>query len=329
MTHRVLVTGGAGFIGSHFVRRLLAGRYEGYENAEVTVLDLLTYAGNTANLPLDHPRLTLVKGDICDEELVRALLPGHREVVHFAAESHVDRSLLGPRAFVRTNVLGTQTLLETALHSGVETFVHISTDEVYGSIETGTWEEAEPLLPNSPYAASKASSDLLARAYWRTHGLDVRISRCSNNYGPRQHPEKLIPLFTTNLISGLTVPLYGTGRQMREWLHVDDHCRAVHLVLARGRAGQTYNVGGGTGLTNREITERLLDLCGADASRIRPVADRKGHDLRYAIDDSKIREELGYRPLKPFDVGLRETVEWYRTHEDWWRPLKEGAAGSA
>lgn len=329
MTHRVLVTGGAGFIGSHFVRSLLQGRYEGYERAEVTVLDLLTYAGNTANLPLDHPRLTLVKGDICDEELVRALLPGHREVVHFAAESHVDRSLLGPRAFVTTNVLGTQTLLEAALHCGVQTFVHISTDEVYGSIETGTWDEAEPLLPNSPYAASKASADLLARAYWRTHGLDVRISRCSNNYGPRQHPEKLIPLFTTNLISGLSVPLYGTGRQMREWLHVDDHCRAVHLVLARGRAGEIYNVGGGTGLTNREITERLLDLCGADASRVRLVTDRKGHDLRYAIDDSKIREELGYRPLKHFDAGLRETVEWYRGHEDWWRPLKQGGAGSA
>ncbi|WP_171116783.1 MULTISPECIES: dTDP-glucose 4,6-dehydratase [Streptomyces] len=323
MTHRVLVTGGAGFIGSHFVRCLLEGRYEGYENAEVTVLDLLTYAGNTANLPLDHPRLTLVKGDICDEELVRALMPGHRQVVHFAAESHVDRSLLGPRAFVRTNVLGTQTLLEAALHCGVETFVHISTDEVYGSIETGTWDETEPLLPNSPYAASKASSDLLARAYWRTHGLDVRISRCSNNYGPRQHPEKLIPLFTTNLLGGLTVPLYGTGRQSREWLHVDDHCRAVHLVLTRGRAGEIYNVGGGTGLTNREITERLLQLCGADSSRIRLVADRKGHDLRYAIDDTKIREELGYRPLKPFDTGLRETVEWYRTHEAWWRPLKE------
>ncbi|MBX9396653.1 dTDP-glucose 4,6-dehydratase [Streptomyces sp. TRM72054] len=323
MTHRVLVTGGAGFIGSHFVRCLLEGRYEGYENAEVTVLDLLTYAGNTANLPLDHPRLTLVKGDICDEELVRALMPGHRQVVHFAAESHVDRSLLGPRAFVRTNVLGTQTLLEAALHCGVETFVHISTDEVYGSIETGTWDETEPLLPNSPYAASKASSDLLARAYWRTHGLDVRISRCSNNYGPRQHPEKLIPLFTTNLLGGLTVPLYGTGRQSREWLHVDDHCRAVHLVLTRGRAGEIYNVGGGTGLTNREITERLLQLCGADSSRIRLVADRKGHDLRYAIDDTKIREELGYRPLKSFDTGLRETVEWYRTHEAWWRPLKE------
>ncbi|GEC03474.1 dTDP-glucose 4,6-dehydratase [Streptomyces spinoverrucosus] len=326
MTHRVLVTGGAGFIGSHFVRCLLEGRYEGYENTEVTVLDLLTYAGNTANLPLDHPRLTLVKGDICDEELVRTLMPGHRQVVHFAAESHVDRSLLGPRAFVRTNVLGTQTLLEAALHCGVETFVHISTDEVYGSIETGTWDETQPLLPNSPYAASKASSDLLARAYWRTHGLDVRISRCSNNYGPRQHPEKLIPLFTTNLLSGLTVPLYGTGRQSREWLHVDDHCRAVHLVLTRGRAGEIYNVGGGTGLTNREITERLLQLCGADASRIRLVADRKGHDLRYAIDDTKIREELGYRPLKSFDTGLRETVEWYRTHEAWWRPLKETPA---
>ncbi|MFD5648154.1 dTDP-glucose 4,6-dehydratase [Streptomyces sp. NPDC127039] len=322
MTHRVLVTGGAGFIGSHFVRSILDGRYAGYEDAEITVLDLLTYAGNLANLPLDHPRLTLVKGDICDEELVAGLLPGHRDVVHFAAESHVDRSLLGPRAFVRTNVLGTQTLLDAALRAGVERFVHISTDEVYGSIETGSWDEAEPLLPNSPYAASKASADLLARSYWRTHGLDVRITRCSNNYGPRQHPEKLIPLFTTNLLSGLDVPLYGTGRQSREWLHVDDHCRAVHLVLARGRAGEIYNVGGGDELTNREITDRLLALCGADASRIRPVADRKGHDLRYATDDTKIRTELGYRPLTPFATGLRETVAWYRAHSEWWGPLK-------
>ncbi|MFF4469671.1 dTDP-glucose 4,6-dehydratase [Streptomyces sp. NPDC001599] len=322
MTHRVLVTGGAGFIGSHFVRSMLDGRYAGFEDAEITVLDLLTYAGNPANLPLDHPRLTLVKGDICDEELVAGLLPGHRDVVHFAAESHVDRSLLGPRAFVRTNVLGTQTLLDAALRAGVETFVHISTDEVYGSIETGSWDEAEPLLPNSPYAASKASADLLARSYWRTHGLDVRITRCSNNYGPRQHPEKLIPLFTTNLLSGLDVPLYGTGRQSREWLHVDDHCRAVHLVLATGRAGEIYNVGGGDELTNREITGLLLSLCGADASRIRPVADRKGHDLRYATDDTKIRTELGYRPLTSFAAGLRETVAWYRAHSEWWRPLK-------
>ncbi|MEU4985698.1 dTDP-glucose 4,6-dehydratase [Streptomyces sp. NPDC021969] len=322
MTRRVLVTGGAGFIGSHFVRSMLDGRYAGYEDAEITVLDLLTYAGNPANLPLDHPRLTLVKGDICDEELVAGLLPGHRDVVHFAAESHVDRSLLGPRAFVRTNVLGTQTLLDAALRAGVETFVHISTDEVYGSIETGSWDEAEPLLPNSPYAASKASADLLARSYWRTHGLDVRITRCSNNYGPRQHPEKLIPLFTTNLLSGLDVPLYGTGRQSREWLHVDDHCRAVHLVLATGRAGEIYNVGGGDELTNREITGLLLALCGADASRIRPVADRKGHDLRYATDDTKIRTELGYRPLTSFATGLRETVAWYRAHSEWWRPLK-------
>ncbi|MFI0951921.1 dTDP-glucose 4,6-dehydratase [Streptomyces sp. NPDC021086] len=301
---------------------MLDGRYAGYEDAEITVLDLLTYAGNPANLPLDHPRLTLVKGDICDEELVAGLLPGHRDVVHFAAESHVDRSLLGPRAFVRTNVLGTQTLLDAALRAGVETFVHISTDEVYGSIETGSWDEAEPLLPNSPYAASKASADLLARSYWRTHGLDVRITRCSNNYGPRQHPEKLIPLFTTNLLSGLDVPLYGTGRQSREWLHVDDHCRAVHLVLATGRAGEIYNVGGGDELTNREITGLLLALCGADASRIRPVADRKGHDLRYATDDTKIRTELGYRPLTSFATGLRETVAWYRAHSEWWRPLK-------
>ncbi|CAM5359048.1 GDP-mannose 4,6-dehydratase [Streptomyces cyaneofuscatus] len=237
---RLLVTGGAGFIGSHFVRTLLAGGYAGHERTRVTVLDKLTYAGNRANLPPSDARLDFVHGDVCDARLLRELLPGHDAVVHFAAESHVDRSVHSAAAFVRTNVGGTQVLLDACLAAGVERVVHISTDEVYGSIADGSWDEDRPLLPNSPYAASKASSDLIARSYWRTHGLDVSITRCSNNYGPFQHPEKLIPLFVTNLLEGEDLPLYGDGRNVREWLHVDDHCRAIALVLDRGGpAGST------------------------------------------------------------------------------------------
>ncbi|MFI7300073.1 dTDP-glucose 4,6-dehydratase [Streptomyces sp. NPDC050121] len=309
---RVLITGGAGFIGSHYVRSLLAGSLPGPRPDRVTVVDVLTYAGSTDNLPLQDPRLDFRRVDICDLDALLEVFPGHDAVVHFAAESHVDRSLTGAAEFVRTNVLGTQTLLEASLRCGVATFVHISTDEVYGSIAEGTWTEEEPLLPNSPYAASKAGSDLLARSYWRTHGLDVRTTRCANNYGPRQHPEKLIPLFVTELLAGRTVPLYGDGNNVREWLHVDDHCRAVHAVLTGGRAGEIYNIGGGTHLTNREMTAKLLELCGADWSRVRWMPDRKGHDLRYAVDDSKIRTELGYRPLRSLDDGLREVVDWHR-----------------
>ncbi|MFH8725129.1 dTDP-glucose 4,6-dehydratase [Streptomyces termitum] len=318
---RILVTGGAGFIGSHYVRTLLAGGYEGYGDAEVTVVDKLTYAGNTENLPMGHERLAFVHGDVCDQALMRRVLPGHDAVVHFAAESHVDRSVDGSVAFVHSNVLGTQSVLDACLHAGVPTVVHVSTDEVYGSIAEGSWTEESPLLPNSPYSASKAGSDLLARAYHRTHGLDVRVTRCSNNYGTHQHVEKLIPLFVTNLLRGLPVPLYGDGSNVREWLHVDDHCRAVQLVLAGGRAGETYNIGGATALTNREMTDRLLDLCGADPSLVRHVEDRKGHDLRYAIDDGKIRAELGYAPRRPLDEGLREVVAWYRDNPGWWKPL--------
>ncbi|MET9350079.1 dTDP-glucose 4,6-dehydratase [Streptomyces termitum] len=318
---RILVTGGAGFIGSHYVRTLLAGGYEGYGDAEVTVVDKLTYAGNTENLPMGHERLAFVHGDVCDQALMRRVLPGHDAVVHFAAESHVDRSVDGSVAFVHSNVLGTQSVLDACLHTGVPTVVHVSTDEVYGSIAEGSWTEESPLLPNSPYSASKAGSDLLARAYHRTHGLDVRVTRCSNNYGTHQHVEKLIPLFVTNLLRGLPVPLYGDGSNVREWLHVDDHCRAVQLVLAGGRAGETYNIGGATALTNREMTDRLLDLCGADPSLVRHVEDRKGHDLRYAIDDGKIRAELGYAPRRPLDEGLREVVAWYRDNPGWWKPL--------
>ncbi|MFG2176219.1 dTDP-glucose 4,6-dehydratase [Streptomyces niveus] len=322
---RILVTGAAGFIGSNFVRNLLADNYAGWEGAGVTVLDKLTYAGNRDNLPATHPRLEFVRGDICDAALLRELLPGHDAVVHFAAESHVDRSLEGAGEFFRTNVLGTQTLLDAVLATGVERVVHVSTDEVYGSIGEGSWTEDWPLLPNTPYAASKACSDLVARTYWRTHGVDLSITRCSNNYGPYQHPEKLIPLFVTNLLEGAQVPLYGDGGNIREWLHVDDHCRGIHLVLQDGRAGEIYNIGGGNERTNRAITERLLELTASGPEMIRHVADRKAHDLRYSIDDSKIRDELGYAPLTGFEEGLAATVDWYRGNVDWWKSVKYGA----
>ncbi|WP_329116492.1 dTDP-glucose 4,6-dehydratase [Streptomyces sp. NBC_01353] len=316
---KILVTGGAGFIGSHYVRTLLDGGYPGMENPDVTVLDKLTYSGNRDNLPFRAANLEFVEGDICDAALVRELLPGHDALVHFAAESHVDRSIDAAGVFFRTNVLGTQVLLEAAVDSGVERVVHVSTDEVYGSIAEGAWTEDWPLAPNSPYAASKAASDMVARSYARTHGLDVSVTRCSNNYGPYQHIEKLIPLFTTRLLEGKQVPLYGDGHNIREWLHVDDHCRALQLVLTKGRAGEIYNVAGGTELPNTAITERLLALCGADSSSIRLVADRLGHDDRYALDDTKIREELGYEPRIPFDRGLHDTVAWYRDNPGWWK----------
>lgn len=327
---RILVTGAAGFIGSNFVRRMLEGSYPAFADAEVTVLDKLTYAGNLANLePVSgSPRYTFVEGDICDAGLLAELMPGHEAVVHFAAESHVDRSITGAADFVLTNVLGTQQLLQAALNCDVARFVHVSTDEVYGSIEVGSWPEDHPLLPNSPYSASKASSDLIARSYHRTFGLDVRITRCSNNYGPYQFPEKVIPLFVTNLMDGQPVPLYGSGTNVRDWLHVDDHCNGIQMVLDRGRAGEVYNIGGGTELTNVELTERILAAMGAGEEMIKRVADRKGHDLRYSVDITKIHNELGYSPQVPFDQGLAETIDWYRTNEAWWRPLKS-ALGTA
>jgi dTDP-glucose 4,6-dehydratase len=333
---KILVTGGAGFIGSTYVRHLLRGEPpfasgSGEGPVEVVVLDAFTYAGVRANLDgcRDDPRLRVVEGDICDPAAVDAAMAGAGAVVHFAAESHVDRSIAGGGDFVRTNVLGTQTLLEAAVRLGVGRFVHVSTDEVYGSIPTGSWPETHLLEPNSPYAASKAGSDLVARAYGVTHGLDVRITRCSNNYGPHQFPEKVIPLFVTNLLDGATVPLYGDGGNVRDWLHVDDHCRGVQLVLERGRAGEIYNIGGGTELSNRELTERLLAACEADWSRVRHVPDRLGHDRRYSVDWTKIGRELGYAPQVPFDAGLAGTVEWYRRNRAWWEPLKARAAGVA
>lgn len=323
---RVLVTGGAGFIGSHYVRELVSGSYPAFAGAEVVVLDKLTYAGSETNLAPVAGKFEFVRGDICDPAVVAEQMSGVDVVVHFAAESHVDRSITGSADFVLTNVLGTQTLLQGALNAGVGRFVHVSTDEVYGSIESGSWSEEHILEPNSPYSASKASSDLLARAFHRTHGLPVSITRCSNNYGPYQFPEKVIPLFVTNLIDGRKVPLYGDGLNVRDWLHVADHCRGIQLVAEAGRPGEIYNIGGGTELTNRELTEKLLAATGRDWSSVEPVTDRLGHDRRYSVDISKIASELGYAPQVDFAVGLADTVEWYRENRAWWEPLKERAA---
>lgn len=325
---RVLVTGGAGFIGSHYVRQVLSGAYPTLADAEVVVLDKLTYAGSEANLApvADSPRLRFVRGDICDTAQVTELMHGIDLVVHFAAESHVDRSILGSADFVLTNVLGTQTLLQAALEAQVGKFVHVSTDEVYGSIQDGSWSEDHVLEPNSPYSASKASSDLIARSYFRTHGLPVCVTRCSNNYGPYQFPEKVIPLFATNLLDGKKVPLYGDGLNIRDWLHVDDHCHGIQLVADGGRPGEIYNIGGGTELTNRELTERLLAAVGVGWEMVEPVADRKGHDRRYSVDIAKISGELGYAPRVSFEDGLAETVRWYADNRAWWEPLKARAA---
>ena len=325
---RILVTGGAGFIGSNFVRKVLTDAYEGLEGCDVVVLDALTYSGNLANLApvADSPRYSFVHGDIRDADLLDTLFPGLDAVVHFAAESHVDRSVRDASIFVESNVVGTQKLLDAALRHNLPRFVHVSTDEVYGSISEGSWPETWPLEPNSPYSASKAGSDLLARSYHRTHGLNISITRCSNNYGPYHFPEKVIPLFVTNLIDDKHVPLYGEGNNIRDWLHVDDHCRGIAMVLTGGRAGEVYNIGGGTELTNKELTEMLLEATGKDWSYVDRVADRLGHDLRYSVDISKIRSELGYEPQVPFAQGLADVVQWYRDNRDWWEPLKARAA---
>ena len=326
---RLLVTGAAGFIGSAYVRKLLAGELPGAPaDVTITVLDKLTYAGNKDNLgaALADPRLTFVEGDILDVGLVDGLVGAADAVVHFAAETHVDRSITGATDFVMTNVVGTQTLLDAALRHRLGRFVHISTDEVYGSIDVGHWPETHGLAPNSPYAAAKASSDLFALAYARTHGLDVVVTRCSNNYGPFQFPEKVIPLFVTRLIDGGRLPLYGDGLNVRDWLHVDDHCRGISLVLAGGRAGEVYNIGGGTELSNKELTGMLLEACGADWSSVDHVEDRKGHDRRYSVDISKIADELGYQPEVPFAQGLTDVVQWYSDNRAWWEPLQARAA---
>ena len=325
---KLLVTGGAGFIGSNFVRRALANELPGLDDPEITVLDALTYSGTLTNLVTvaDHPRFTFVHGNITDEAQLESLVPGHDAIVHFAAESHVDRSVTDAGIFVETNVLGTQRLLDAALKAKTGRFLHVSTDEVYGSLDEGEWDEQEPLLPNSPYAASKAASDLMVRSYHQTHGLDVVTTRCSNNYGPHHFPEKLIPLFVTNLIDNHPVPLYGDGENARDWLHVDDHCRGIALVLTKGRSGEIYNIGGGTELTNKELTGLLLEATGRDWSLVRNVDDRKGHDRRYCVNIDKISRDLGYTPQVPFEQGLADVVQWYRDNREWWEPLKARAS---
>jgi dTDP-glucose 4,6-dehydratase len=324
---KLLVTGGAGFIGSNFVRMALTDKFPDFNVEQLTVLDLLTYAGDEENLKpvASDKRYKFVKGDIRDLELAKKLMQNADEVVHFAAESHVDRSIEGGSEFVSTNVMGTQVLLDAAKSSNIKRFVHVSTDEVYGSISEGSWPEDHPLLPNSPYSASKAGSDLLVRAYNRTHKLDTVITRCSNNYGQYQFPEKVMPLFITNIIEGKKVPLYGNGLNVRDWLHVDDHCRGIALALTKGRAGEVYNIGGGTELTNVELTHKILKAMGAGEEFIQPVEDRKGHDLRYSVDISKINKELGYSPQVNFEEGLEQTINWYKNNEAWWKKHKQSA----
>lgn len=319
---RILVTGAAGFIGSHYVRTLIGGGYPGYENAEVTVVDSLTYAGNLANLSTiaDSPRFRFVRGDIADGALLADVVPGHDAIVNFAACTHVDRSITAPTEFVRSNVLGFQAICEAARNHNLTRVVHVGTDEVYGSIEYGSWTENSALLPNSPYSASKASAELIARAYHQTYGLNVCTTRGTNTYGPYQHPEKVIPLFITRLLRGQRVPLYGTGDNVRDWLHVDDHCRGIHLILDKGEPGHSYNLGTGQELSNTELTDLILTELGADWSAVDRVPDRPGHDLRYSVDYSQA-EKLGYRPRQVFIDGLAQTIDWYRTHRDWWEPL--------
>jgi dTDP-glucose 4,6-dehydratase len=320
---KLLVTGGAGFIGSNFVRRIADGTFLGI--SEVAIIDKMTYAGVIQNLDpiLSDSRFNFVRGDISDAVLIQSFLKNFDAVINFAAESHVDRSINGAADFVQTNIVGVQVLLDAIKASGNKIrFLQVSTDEVYGSIESGSWTEEWPLQPNSPYSASKASGELLARSYNKTHGMDVVITRCSNNYGTHHFPEKLIPLFITNLIEGKKVPVYGTGMNVRDWLHVDDHCRGIHAALMNGRSGEVYNIGGGRELTNIEITSLILEAMGADESSIEYVEDRKGHDLRYSVDWTKINRELGYEPQVKFEDGLKETIDWYRENEAWWKPLK-------
>jgi len=319
---RILITGGAGFIGSNYVRRIADGTLGGI--SKITVLDKLTYAGTLTNLAdVQTDSFEFIHGDICDSELVDKLVKSHDLVVNFAAESHVDRSINGAKDFVVTNVLGTQTLLDSVKNSDVQTYLQVSTDEVYGSIESGSWPETDPLLPNSPYAASKASADLICRSYNKTHGMDIRITRCSNNYGRNQFPEKVIPLFVTNLIDGKKVPVYGSGLNVRDWLHVDDHCQGIHLALTKGKPGEIYNIGGGTELNNLELTDQILEIMGNGKESIEYVEDRKGHDLRYSVDITKISKDLGYEPKVFWKQGLRETINWYQDNQNWWRPLKK------
>ena len=311
---RVLVTGGAGFIGSTFVDMAMTDHF--LEISSVCVLDKLTYAGKLSNLAsvTNHPNFEFVHGDICDVELVNDLATKVDAIINFAAESHVDRSIENSSEFIRTNVLGTQVLLDAAKNHKVKKFVQVSTDEVYGSILEGSWDENQPLLPNSPYSASKAAADLLVRAYFVTHGLNVNITRCSNNFGPKQDPEKLIPNFIHKLSQGMKVPVYGDGLNVRDWLYVEDHCKGIYLTLSKGVSGEIYNIGGGTELTNLQLTEKLLNLLNRDETFIDFVPDRLGHDQRYSVDCRKI-QGLGYEPSHDFEENLRLTLSWYQEHE--------------
>ena len=320
---KLLVTGGAGFIGSNFLRMITSGELEGVTS--LVVLDKLTYSGNLQNLDgIQKSEFEFIEGDICNQPLVEGIMKRVDSVVNFAAESHVDRSIQSSKEFFRTNVLGTQTLIDAARQNNVAPFLQVSTDEVYGSITHGSWDEQFPLKPNSPYAASKASGDLLVRSYVNTYGMDIRITRCSNNYGPYQFPEKIIPLFITNLMRGKKVPLYGDGSNVRDWLHVSDHCRGIHLVLTQGKPGDIFNIGGGRELSNLELTMLIMDSMGISSERIELVADRPGHDFRYSLDISKIQKELGYNPLVAFEDGIKQTIEWYKTNQSWWLPLLRG-----
>ncbi len=319
---KILVTGGAGFIGSNFVRMLL-GRRGG---KKIFVLDKLTYAGNLANLQgcLNRPEVRFIRGDIGNSKLLDLIIPEVDIVYNFAAETHVDRSILKAGSFVRTDVMGTYTLLQKALEHKLRRFVQISTDEVYGSVEKGKFRETDPIEPNSPYSASKSGADLLVRAFFKTYGLPVLITRSSNNYGPFQHPEKFIPLFITNALDGKPLPLYGDGKNVRDWIYVEDNCRAIDLVGRRGRLGEVYNIGADQEKKNVYIAERIIKLTGADRDLLTFISDRPGHDRRYALDCGKIRS-LGWKPKRTFDRGLKETVEWYRENGDWWRSIKSGA----
>jgi dTDP-glucose 4,6-dehydratase len=316
-----LVTGGAGFIGSNYVRFVLRETDD-----EVVVYDALTYAGNLSTLRDvdDDPRYSFVKGDICDPATLEEAMAGVDAVVHFAAESHVDRSIVGSDDFVNTNCFGTNIVMDTARRLEIGRVVHIGTDEVYGSVEVGSSTEADPLEPRSPYSASKAGSDLIALSYHHTHGLPVTVTRCTNNFGPYQYPEKAIPLFTTNLLDGGTVPLYGDGLNERDWIYVDDHCAGVHLVLHAGQPGEIYNIGAGNETPNRVLVDKLLALLGKDESSVDYVADRLGHDRRYSVDIAKVTA-LGWTKHRTLDEALEATVDWYRANEWWWRPLKSGS----
>ncbi|HZK67269.1 MAG TPA: dTDP-glucose 4,6-dehydratase [Chloroflexota bacterium] len=318
---RLLVTGGAGFIGSNFVRYMLS-RYPQYQ---IIVLDKLTYAGNLANLAdvADNPNYRFVRGDICDQPLVEKLALEVDAILNFAAETHVDRSILDAGGFVQTDVQGTLVLLEAARKQGVKRFLQVSTDEVYGDVPVGSSQEMDPLRPRSPYSASKAGGELMVQAYFTTYELPVLITRGSNNYGPYQYPEKLIPVLISNALDGQQLPIYGDGRQIRDWLYVLDHCSAIDTVLHHGEPGEAYNVGGGNERFNLEISHRVLDLLGKPESLLRFVKDRPGHDRRYSVDCSKLRT-LGWEPTRDFDQGLEETVRWYVENESWWRPLKSG-----